>query len=195
MFTGIVQEIGVVKYFDGSVLYISADKSLLDLELGESIAVSGACLTVSFIAPDHFAVDIMPETLRRTNLELIKAGSYVNLERALTLNDRLGGHILQGHIDDTARVASIEAEEGAVLITFESSANILKYIVEKGFIAVDGISLTVTNCDASTFGVSVVQYTLSNTNIGQRGQGELVNLEIDILAKYVEKFLSTRETN
>ena len=118
----------------------------------------------------------------------------VNLERALTPSDRLGGHILQGHIDDTARVASIEAEQGAILIKFESSASILKYVVEKGFIAVDGISLTVTNCDASTFGVSVVQYTLSNTNIGQWEEGELVNLEIDILAKYVEKLLSTRDT-
>ena len=195
MFTGIVQEVGTVKDFDGSVLSVYGDKSLLDLQLGESIAVNGACLTVSFVASDYFAVDIMPETLRRTNLELTRSGSCVNLERALTPTDRLGGHILQGHIDDTARVSSIEAEQGAVLIKFESSASILRYVVEKGFIAVDGISLTVTDCDASTFGVSVVQYTLSNTNIGQWEEGELVNLEIDILAKYVEKFLSARDIN
>jgi riboflavin synthase len=193
MFTGIVQEIGRVKDFDGSVLSVFADKSLLDLQLGESIAVSGACLTVSSIGSDHFAVDIMPETLRRTNFGVIKSGTYVNLERALTPTDRLGGHILQGHVDDTGRVVAIQAEQDAILITFESSSNTLRYIVEKGFIAIDGISLTVTGCDTSTFGVSVVQYTLGNTNIGQREEGELVNLEIDIFAKYVEKFLLARE--
>ena len=195
MFTGIVQEIGRVKESDSSYISVEVEDSLRGLRIGDSIAVNGACLTVSSIGSGYFSVNTMPETLRRTNMRLLNPGAMVNLESALTLSSRLGGHLLQGHVDSTGTVVSIFQEVDAVLMEFQAPPEIMKYVVEKGFIAVDGVSLTVVGCDASTFTVSVVQYTLSNTNIGQWEEGELVNLEIDILAKYVEKFLSARDIN
>jgi riboflavin synthase len=190
MFTGIIQEMGKARENDNASLSVEATTSLDGLREGDSIAVNGTCLTVKAIGEGYFSVDTMPETLRRTSLGLLKPGNLVNLEKALTLSTPLGGHLTQGHVDATGTVASLQQEGDAILMKFHAPAQVMKYVVEKGFIAVDGISLTVVECDSSAFLVSVVKYTLSHTNLGYRELGDLVNLEVDILAKYVEKFLS-----
>ena len=192
MFTGIVQEVGRARENDGSSLSIEAAASLEGLNLGDSIAVNGTCLTVKALEDGGFSVDTMPETLRRTNIGLLGPGSPVNLEKALTLSTPLGGHITQGHVDATGALVSIESEGDALIMRFEAPAQVMKYVVEKGFIAVDGISLTVVDWDESSFSVSVVRYTQDNTNLGVRKPGDVVNLEVDILAKYAEKLLSDR---
>ena len=193
MFTGIIQELGKARENDNSSLTVEATTSLEGLREGDSIAVNGTCLTVKAIGKGYFSVDTMPETLRRTSLGLLKPGNPVNLERALTLSSPLGGHFTQGHVDATGTLASIQQDGDAHLMKFQAPPQVLKYVVEKGYIAVDGISLTVVECDAATFVVSVVKYTLEHTNLGHRQPGDVVNLEVDILAKYVEKLLSTRE--
>jgi riboflavin synthase len=192
MFTGIVQELGKTKEANGSSLTIEATTSMDGLREGDSIAVNGACLTVKTMGQGHFSADTMPETLRRTNLGLLKPGSPVNLEKALTLSSPLGGHLTQGHVDATGTLLSKEQEGEALLMRFQAPPQVMKYVVEKGFIAVDGISLTVMAHDVETFTVSVVEYTRENTTLGHRGPGDVVNLEVDILAKYVEKLLSAR---
>ena len=192
MFTGIVQEVGRAKENDGSSLTIEAAASLEGLNLGDSIAVNGTCLTVKALEDGGFSVDTMPETLRRTNIGLLGPGSPVNLEKALTLSTPLGGHITQGHVDATGALVSIEPEGDALIMRFEAPTQVMKYVVEKGFIAVDGISLTVVDWDESSFSVSVVRYTQDNTNLGVRKPGDVVNLEVDILAKYAEKLLADR---
>ena len=146
-------------------------------------------MTVNNVGEDWFSVDTMPETIKRTNLGQLMVGSFVNLERALTLNTPLGGHIIQGHVDGIGGVHSIIKDENAVIMEFSAPARIIKYIVEKGFISVDGISLTVVRVTESTFSVSVVKYTLNNTTLGISEEGNPVNIEVDILAKYVEKLL------
>ena len=193
MFTGIIQELGKLRETGDSSMSVEAMTSLEGLREGDSIAVNGTCLTVKAIGEGHFSVDTMPETLRRTNLGFLKPGNLVNLERALTLSSPLGGHLTQGHVDATGTLASILPEGNALLMRFYAPPQVMKYVVEKGFMAVDGISLTVVECDESTFVVSVVKYTLEHTNLGRREPGDVVNLEVDILAKYVEKFLSIRE--
>ena len=193
MFTGIIQELGKAREKDTSSLSVEATVSLQGLVEGDSIAVNGTCLTVKDIGERYFSVDTMPETLRRTNLALLKPGNQVNLERALILSSPLGGHFTQGHVDATGTLASIQQEGDALLMKFHAPPQVLKYVVEKGFIAVDGISLTVVECDTANFVVSVVKYTLEHTNLGRREPGDVVNLEVDILAKYVEKLLSARE--
>lgn len=190
MFTGIIQELGTVKENANFALSVEASTSLDGLMEGDSIAVNGTCLTVNGIGEGYFSVDTMPETLRRTSLGYIQPGNKVNLEKALTLTTPLGGHFTQGHVDATGTLVSTQQEDGAVLMRFHAPPEVMKYVVEKGFIAVDGISLTVVECDPSAFLVSVVKYSLANTNLGYRELGDLVNLEVDILAKYVEKFLS-----
>ena len=190
MFTGIIQEIGTAKENSNFALSVEASTSLEGLREGDSIAVNGTCLTVNGIGNGYFSVDTMPETLRRTSLGYLQPGNRVNLEKALTLATPLGGHFTQGHVDATGTLASTKQEDGAVLMRFHAPPGVMKYVVEKGFIAVDGISLTVVECDSSAFVVSVVKYTLSHTNLGYRELGDQVNLEVDILAKYVEKFLS-----
>ncbi len=157
------------------------------LSWGGSIAVNGACLTITNFNTDSLSVDIMPETLKRTNIGLLCAGDEVNLERPLALGGRLGGHLVQGHVDSTGRVASVIQDSGAMLIRFEASPQVMRYIVEKGFIAVDGVSLTVVAKDTSSFQVSIVDYTRRYTTLGSRQVGDLVNLEVDIIAKYVEQ--------
>ena len=192
MFTGIIQEVGRLKESDQGSMSVEAAACLEGLREGDSIAVNGTCLTVKALGEGSFSLDTMPETLRRTNLGSLKRGDPVNLETALTLNTPLGGHLTQGHVDATGAISSMQPEGDALLIRFQAPPQVMKYVVEKGFIAVDGISLTVTECDDSTFGVSVVKYTLEHTNLGWRGPGDVVNLEVDILAKYVEKLLSFR---
>lgn len=155
---------------------------------GDSIAVNGACLTVTDFDRSSFSVDVMPETLKRTNLGQLKSGDGVNLERPVALGGRLGGHLVQGHIDDTGRVVSLEREGDALLFRFEAPPEIMRYTVPKGFIAVDGISLTIMDKDSDSFRVSVVEYTRRNTTLGSRKAGDVVNLEADIIAKYVAQF-------
>jgi riboflavin synthase len=188
MFTGIIEEVGRVTAVSSGKLTIAATKVLRGMEPGGSISVNGACLTVTEFGGSSFSVDIMPETLNRTNLGLLRAGDRVNLERPLTMEKFLGGHLVQGHIDDTGRIASVTQQGETTLVRVEASPEVMRYIVEKGFIAVDGISLTVVNIDAASFTVSVVNYTLENTVLGNRKTGDIVNLEIDIIAKYVERF-------
>jgi len=187
VFTGIVEEIGRVTSAQPGNLVITASQVLPGLELGGSIAVNGVCLTVTGFNSKSFSVDIMPETLRRTNLGLLGAGDEVNLERPLTPEKQLGGHFVQGHIDETGRVTSVTWDGGAMLIRIEAPAEAMRYIVNQGFIAVDGVSLTIVDCDAGSFLVSIVEYTRKHTTLGSKQVGDLVNLEVDIIAKYVER--------
>ena len=187
MFTGIIQEVGRVTSVQSGKMAMAAGDVLSGLGLGGSIAINGVCLTITNFDTDSFSVGIMPETLARTNLGLLRARDRVNLEPPLALGGQLGGHLVQGHVDDTARVASIKRSDGAILIRFEVPPEVMRYVVEKGFIAVDGVSLTVVARDASSFQVSVVDYTQEHTTLGNRQVGDLVNLEVDVIAKYVEQ--------
>ena len=187
MFTGIVEEIGTVKAAQPGKLAISAKKVIESTKKGDSIAVNGACLTVTELADDHFSVDIMPETLRHTNLGMLRPGDGVNLERPLTVGGHMGGHFVQGHVDGMGKVLSATREGEAVLLRFEASQEMMRYIVRKGFVAVDGASLTVVEHDDTSFQVSLVAYTLQNTSLGGKKVGDFVNIEVDIIAKYVER--------
>ena len=188
MFTGIIEEVGRVTAVSSGKLAIAATEVLRGMEPGGSISVNGVCLTGTEFGGSSFSVDIMTETLNRTNLGLLRAGDGVNLERPLTMEKFLGGHLVQGHIDDTGRIASVTQQGETTLVRVEAPPEVMRYIVEKGFIAVDGISLTVVNIDAASFTISVVNYTLENTVLGNRNTGDIVNLEVDIIAKYVERF-------
>ena len=187
MFTGIIEEMGRVTSAGTAKLVVAASQVLQGMAPGQSIAVNGVCLTVTAFDADSFSVDVMSETLSRTNLGLLSVGDRVNLERPLGLGGQLGGHLVQGHVDATGRVADMFWDGEALLLRFEVPPELMRYVVEKGFIAVDGISLTVTTRDASSFQVSVVDFTRRHTNLGERRVGELVNLEVDIIAKYVEQ--------
>ena len=190
MFTGIVEEVGRVKVVDPARLVIGASTVMSDLAVSDSICINGACLTVTSRDAATFSVDVVPETLRRTNLGSLGAGDPVNLERSLAVSARFGGHIVQGHVDATGAVESIGEEDEALLIKLTAPQSIMRYVVEKGFIAVDGTSLTVVNCDSLSFLVTIIPYTRDNTVFGTRNEGDSVNLETDIIAKYVER-LST----
>ncbi len=194
MFTGNVEEVGRVTSVQSGKLVISASEVLRGIELGGSIAVNGVCLTITSFSTSSFSVDIMLETLRQTNLGLLTAGDEVNLERPLTLEKPLGGHLVQGHVDDTGRVVSITWEGEAMLFRFEAPNEVMGYVVEKGFIAVDGVSLTVITKDASSFQVSIVDFTRKHTTLGSRQVGDLLNLEVDIIAKYVEQLSQPRRS-
>ena len=174
---------------DSSRLSISASTVLDDSRIGDSIAVNGTCLTITDISEDCLSFDVMPETLRRTNLGALEPGAPVNLERPLTLNSRLGGHIMQGHVDGSGTVVSITADKDAWIMEIRPPAELLPYIVDKGFIGVDGASLTVMDRLPETFTVSLVIYTWEHTTLSQRTVGKSVNLEVDILAKYVEQLV------
>jgi riboflavin synthase len=187
LFTGIVEEVGTVRSASRGRLTISAKEMLQGTRLGDSLAVNGACLTITGFDAASFTVDVVPETLQRTNLGLLRSGSPVNLERALALGGRLGGHLVQGHVDATGKILSLTPRETAIIMRYAAPPQVMRYVVEKGFIAVDGMSLTVADCDASSFSVSVIPYTMERTNIGSRRVGDLVNLEVDIIAKYVER--------
>ena len=188
MFTGIVEEIGKIISARPGNLSVAAGKVLEDMEEGASMAVNGVCLTVTGFDNKSFSVDVMPETLDKTNLGMLKASDGVNLERPLTLGGRLGGHLVQGHIDDTARVISVTPRGDSILVGFEAPLKLMAYIVERGFIAVDGVSLTVVSRNSGLFQVSLVGYTRQHTILGKRRVGDTVNLEADIIAKYVEQF-------
>jgi riboflavin synthase len=194
VFTGIIEEIGKVISARPGNLTIAAGKVLEDMEEGASIAVNGVCLTMTGFDNKSFSVEVMPETLSRTNLGLLKAGDGVNLERPLALGGRLGGHLVQGHIDDTGRVISVTPDGDSIVVGFEVLPRLMAYIVEKGFIAIDGASLTVVSRDSNSFRVSLVGYTLKHTTLGNLRAGDIVNLEADIIAKYVENFNQSRRS-
>ena len=190
MFTGIVEEVGKIKAVRPGGMTITASKVTDDLREGGSISVNGACLTLVSRDDSSFTVDVVPETLRRTNLGSLREGDPVNLERPVVAGGRLDGHIVQGHVDGTGAVESIAADGDAVLLTIQAPASIMRYIVEKGFVAVDGTSLTVVNCLHDRFAVTLIPYTRANTVLGSRKESDTVNLEVDIVAKYVERLSS-----
>jgi len=186
MFTGIVEEIGIVKETGRDHLNLEAHKVLEGTKVGDSIAVNGVCLTVVSLENRGFSVNVMPETLRCTNLSGLHYNDQVNLERALVLGGRLGGHLVLGHVDDTGKVIDVTNEEAARIMRISAPARLMPYIVDKGFIAVDGVSLTIADFDDFSFVVSLVAYTIEHTTLGRKRPGDVVNLETDILAKYVE---------
>ncbi|MFV1952084.1 MAG: riboflavin synthase [Nitrospinota bacterium] len=193
MFTGIVEEIGrvenIFKIGKHAKLYVKASMIPPELSEGESIAVNGVCLTVVEYNRSSFAADISSETLSRSNLGEMKAGDPLNLERALRVNDRFGGHIVSGHIDGVGVIRDKQGGSGGVTLTIQSPDEVMKYVIIKGSITVDGISLTVADRDSGSFKVSVIPYTARKTSIGLKGIGARVNLEADIIGKYIERFM------
>jgi riboflavin synthase len=189
MFTGIIEEVGTVKGLGTNSLSIKAAVVLEGTKLGDSIAVDGACLTVITLDKNGFAVEIMPETRKHTTVGTLRVGDRVNLERALPVQGRLGGHFVQGHVDATGKVLSLVRHEEAIIASVSAPAEVIKYLVNKCFIAVNGVSLTVTDCRPSQFSVSLVTYTRNNSNLGSLKQGQGVNLEVDIMSKYIENFI------
>ncbi len=198
MFTGIVEEMGVIRSIRrgarSAVLSIGAETVLSDLKLGDSVAVNGVCLTATSVDGGGFTADVMHETLRRSSLGALIPGSPVNLERAMAADGRFGGHIVSGHIDGTGTITARRRDDNAVWYTVAASPSLLRYIVEKGSIAMDGISLTVAGVTERDFSVSVIPHTAAVTILGGKGPGDVVNLETDIIGKYVEKLLRPRET-
>jgi riboflavin synthase len=188
MFTGIIEEIGTVKSIANAGLTVQGKLVLEGTRLGDSIAVNGACLTVIGLAKDSFTVEIMPETKRLTNIGTLHVGDAVNLERAMPAQGRFGGHFVQGHVDAVGKVSSLKPDGEALIVGISAPEDVARYMVKKCFVAVNGISLTVIDCGPSQFSVSLVGYTRQNTNLGSIRQGVAVNLEIDIIAKYIEKF-------
>ena len=188
MFTGIVQEIGTIASLPTGGLVINAGQILEGIELGGSIAVNGVCQTVTEFTTTTFTVDVMPETLKKTNLGSLKIGDRVNLERPLGLGGEIGGHLVQGHVDSTGEVVSLNPEGAAIIMRFKAPEDLMPFIVVKGFIAVDGTSLTVVDKDAASFSVSIVSFTGENTILTDKRIGDKVNLEADIIGKYVAEF-------
>ena len=197
MFTGIIEEVGTLSSIrhgsNSSVLTIHASKVLEGTQIGDSIAVNGTCLTVTRISGNSFDADVMAETLRRTNLGDLTPGSPLNLERALALNSRLGGHIVSGHIDGTGIISSFKKEDVATIVTIETSSNLLRYMLVKGSIAIDGVSLTITDVTESTFSVSLIPHTGQKTILLMKKVGDTLNLETDVIGKYVEKLLGIKK--
>lgn len=194
MFTGIVEEIGRIRRIhqsgDGASIIIEGKRVLGDVKLGDSIATNGVCLTVNQFDTSSFQVDVMAETMRRSNLKNLKIGDLVNLERAVAVGDRLGGHLVSGHIDGVGVISNYNQEDNAVWITIDVELELLKYIILKGSVAVDGVSLTVAYVDKKCFKVSIIPHTRDETILINKGVGELVNLECDMIGKYVEKLMS-----
>ncbi len=197
MFTGIVEEMGkivrVEKGAKSSRLTVSGDKIFSDLKLGDSVATNGVCLTVTSFSKGIFTADVMNETLKRSNLGELRQGSMVNLERAMIANGRFGGHIVSGHIDGTGVITKIEQDDIAVWYTIRADRKIMKYIIEKGSVAIDGISLTIAKVTDNDFSVSLIPHTAKETVLGYKKTGDTVNLENDVVGKYIEYFLSFKE--
>lgn len=193
MFTGIIEELGVlraVRRGAGSAqLVISAKKILEDTRVGDSISVNGVCLTAVSFTSSEFTADVMAETLAKTNLSSLNVGDRVNLERALRLGDRLGGHLVSGHIDGTGTVAKLEKHDIATLLTIEAPPEVMRYIIKKGSVAIDGVSLTVVDFKRGSFQVSLIPHTAHLTTLGFKKVGDTVNLEADIVGKYIEKLM------
>ena len=195
MFTGIIEELGTVERVTrgrvSAVLAIRAEAILSDLKIGDSVAVNGVCLTATSLTGHGFTADVMHETLDRSSLAGLGPGSLVNLERAMAANGRFGGHIVAGHVDGVGTIAAIEQDDNAIWFTITAPAQVLRYVVEKGSIAIDGISLTVARVETDRFAVSVIPHTAAVTLLGLRRTGDRVNLESDLVGKYVERLLRT----
>jgi riboflavin synthase len=193
MFTGIVEERGVLEKVTGSSvasrLWIKANKVLEGVQLGDSIAVNGVCLTVTSFSSTHFTADVMPETMKKTSLGGLKRGEVLNLERAMRLGDRFGGHIVTGHVDGTGEIASREPHANAVLFRIKTEAELLRYMVPRGSVTVDGISLTLVDVGDNDFAISIIPHTLAHTNLQVKRPGDVVNLECDVIGKYVERLM------
>lgn len=198
MFTGIIEEIGTVRRIEhgakGARLTIQAKTVLEDTRIGDSIATNGVCLTVVSMTGDSFSADVMAESLRRSSLGTLQGGSPVNLERAMAANGRFGGHIVSGHIDGTGTIASQKREDNAVWVKIKTPAPLLRYIVEKGSIAIDGVSLTVAAVTDTDFSVSIIPHTGAQTILLGKKPGDQVNLECDVIGKYVEKLTAPHKT-
>lgn len=198
MFTGIIEEIGriqtVRKGAESSSISVQAKKIMQDVRIGDSIAVNGVCLTVTTFSQSGFTADVMHETFNRSSLGSLPTGSPVNLERAMPANGRFGGHIVSGHIDGTGTVSAIEKDDNAVWYTIKTTPGILRYIIEKGSVAIDGISLTVANVGRDFFRVSIIPHTASITTLSHRRVGDRVNLENDCIGKYVERLMGIQQS-
>lgn len=198
MFTGIVEEIGIVKSINKGQhsveITIEAKRVLEETKIGDSIAINGICLTVTHLTPTSFSAHIVHETLNRSSLAKLSKGTPVNLERAMAANGRFGGHIVAGHVDGTGEIISIKKDDTSIWYTMAADENILRYIVEKGSITIDGISLTVATIDKNSFSISAIPHTVSQTVFIYRKVGDTVNLETDIIGKYVEKLMNTQPT-
>lgn len=197
MFTGIIEEIGelvrISRKGNTLSLTIRGSKVISDLKEGDSIAVNGVCLTAAMCENDIFVVEVSPETLIRSTLDKLRIGEGVNLERALKVGDRLGGHQVTGHIDGVGRLVALDREGDFLIITVKAPSEVMKYIVTKGSIALDGISLTIARCWEDRFQISVIPYTTKITTIGQKTIGNEVNLEADLIGKYIERFMSAQQ--
>ncbi len=193
MFTGIIEEVGQVKAIRRGArsvtIEVSASVVTDGTQVGDSICTNGVCLTATAVSASAFTADVMPETVARTSLASLKPGSRVNLERALTLKSRLGGHLVSGHIDGTGRIVRIERDDNALWLWTEAPRNLMRYIVEKGSVALQGVSLTVARVEGLTFAVSLIPHTQAATTLHQAAVGDLLNIETDIIAKYTEKLL------
>lgn len=194
MFTGLVEEIGIVQSIlrgtKSAKIVIKANTVLNDVKLGDSISTNGVCLTVTDFKSNTFSVDVMAETMRRSSLKNLASGDKVNLERALRLGDRLGGHLVSGHIDGTGVISSFDREDNAYWITIQSREELLKYIIHKGSVAIDGVSLTVAYVDERVFKVSIIPHTKDVTTLLDKSIGDEVNLECDMVGKYIEKLMN-----
>ncbi|MBI2912143.1 MAG: riboflavin synthase [Chloroflexi bacterium] len=192
MFTGIVQEMGEVLALEGGRLVVRAAGIVQRCRIGDSVAVNGACLTVVARETDSFVVEMVPETLRRTNLGLLRVGDRVDLEGAMATGESLGGHFVQGHVEAAVAILESREEDNSAIYRFSLPAPLSGLVVAKGFVALDGVSLTVVECDSGSFSVALIPHTRHHTVLGQKGPGDLVNLETDVLGRYVEKLLQER---
>lgn len=199
MFTGIIEEVGQIKALkrgaNSIILTVGATTIMDDLKLGDSVATNGVCLTVTALGKDFFQADVMHETMNRSSLGSLKPGSHVNLERAMPANGRFGGHMVSGHIDGTGKIVAVEKDDNAVWYTISADQQILRYIIEKGSIAIDGISLTVAKVTEHDFSVSIIPHTLKETILAEKKIGDIVNLENDMVGKYIEKFMTCVSEN
>lgn len=196
MFTGIVEEVGLVesirKGAKSAVITIKAHVIFDDLGLGDSVAVNGVCLTAAGLTGHTFLADVMHQTLNNSSLGDLKVGSHVNLERAMAINSRFGGHMVSGHIDGTGQILNIEQDDNAIWYTIKAESDIMKYIIQKGSIAIDGISLTIADLSVESFRVSIIPHTMKSTTLLERSVGDRVNLENDMVGKYIEKLIDPR---
>ena len=189
MFSGIIEEVGTVESYDGATLIVGAKQVLDDLKVAESIMVAGACLTVIELSDSTFMVETVPETLRRTNFGDLRPGDHVNLERSLRYGDRVGGHMVQGHVDGVGTVRSVTDDGNSRIIVFEAAENIIENVVEKGFIAIDGASLTIVDRNSDSFSIAIIPFTFDHTTFNERSEGSRVNIETDVTAKYVANLI------
>ncbi|MCR5755368.1 MAG: riboflavin synthase [Acetatifactor sp.] len=199
MFTGIIEEVGTVKKIlrgrQSIVVTVQGGKVLEGTKIGDSIAVNGICLTVTGLQDGCFSADVMPETMQRTSLTGLSAGSHVNLERALAADGRFGGHIVSGHVDGVGKILRVQPNDNAVIYTIQTKPELMRYMVEKGSITIDGASLTLTMVGRNYFSVSLIPHTVAQTVFRERKEGDLVNLETDLFGKYVERLLTEQSVN